>query len=575
MNDIFNKGITYNLIDFSPKEKENNGERETLSKSNTKSPYPGNPQIVATNGHSIVIQRGEKYYAVIKIGQSIKDVHHWYDNKLLSSLLTKGDYILLDEPESYDEPKADESIEKSHVLHKERLIQRRVPVRGANGKVTYRMQWVKASEEPKKERHHSHPEEEHIRPMHHSDDTVEDYKHEHSKDDDPITPVSDDESDEHFSRETPKPEGRRYPSEHLPKKQIRGSEDYIKDMKYYGIPEELEPYMKQLSMENISYSDTNHDGFIVALEGMCNIARLHSHITNKLIKDDIENSDSLLVAKNVQKRTLKITGDRYYDDTPFVILGAHPGILRHALDRVLGKDFANELRGHLSKSNITINTYTDALDDIMKYGYRACTLEDYAQKNLKPENYEKLLETYEMENTNDAIDSIRDLSDEVSTMKEKKAIYAIADRAQAEYEAMGIGLEDPKPCYIAYNPMGGELGGAPDYGDGGVLDVSNEVLKDCTLNTDDTFIKTEPIPKVYDSEHLKDLMILKIAIKDSRTNPDDYSIFQDSKGRIDKDCLKPGGLTGLIPLELQYHNPVVKPEHLTVYNSKIDYSMFE
>jgi hypothetical protein len=56
--------------------------------------------IVASNGRYNVLKKGE-LYTVIKAGEPLTSVKKWKDRRLLSSMLIKGGYDLIDPHEPY------------------------------------------------------------------------------------------------------------------------------------------------------------------------------------------------------------------------------------------------------------------------------------------------------------------------------------------------------------------------------------------------------------------------------------------------------------------------------------------
>lgn len=456
------------------------------------------PMIVATNGKYVVVRRGKIHYAVVEEGKPLRNVE-WHSKKFLYSLLTKARYKTVNPPKLYKE-----QLNKA-ILYKDRLVQKQVPVRGENGKVFYRRQWVKATEED------SNPRESHIKPL-----------------DNNSTSISKNKVDQ---------------------KSLRI------DINDYDIPQSLRDCTSKLDKLIKNLPET------ISSQNLQDISTVVSDSYDKLsdlIQSDIASSEATPLAKNIQKSTLRMIKKQSLQDVPFVSLGTNPSILKYMLDSFLGKDLANSLRKQLNSSNLTINTYLKDIENIKKDGYRCYTIENYVDSSARDEDnkeiHDLLTESYDYTNTEEAIEFLEDSADNLS-FAGSDIINEIATRARAEYKAMGLYLEDPKPCYIAYNPGNSEEGGAPSYGDGGVLEISPNLLKDCTLNIEDTFDRTEPIPKIYGMEHLKDLMILKSALHSGK---DIKASFQD----VSSDWITKS--KGDIPLEIQYHRESISPEYIKI-----------
>jgi hypothetical protein len=245
-------------------------------------------------------------------------------------------------------------------------------------------------------------------------------------------------------------------------------------------------------------------------------------------------------------------------------------MLRNILDNVVGKDLCDRLRADLMGCNLTINTHSDHIDNILKEGYKASTLESYAKSTLSGELYDKVSDVIWGTGRAYFEEGMKELTkiSEDCDYEDSNHVEAIMARAQAEYDAFGLSFEDPKPSYLAFNPIGSLDGACPEYGDGAVMQVSPEILNQCTGNDDDTFATSRPVAKVYDMEHLKDLFILKHALYDYGFQDEYESIFLDKNSPTGLRDEWSSDKMGTIPIELQFHNETVPPEYLSKYHVK-------
>jgi hypothetical protein len=361
LKDVFNKSISYQLIDFSDEKEENEKKIEKSNKESTemddnvewKDSIKGDPVVVATNGTYCVIRRGHKIhaYGIIKIGDPISSIKRWRDKRVLHSMLTKGNYVLLPKPEPYNYDTDNKDLQKSHILHKERLVQKRVPVHHANGSITYRMQWVKVSKEPNKpvvstmhQERPSNPTKNPIPQEGHTETPTE--ESEHTPDADITSPLSD-----------------------IPA--LRGYYKEIDD-----------------TFNGEEYKD--EDSVTGRLNMILSISQKHWSTIKDILLKDCNNDNSVSpFLKDVRKGILKMTRP-----SSFRTLGSHPSILHHALINLLGEDVYKNARSQLVSANLTINTTEEHIPDILKNGYKGKTIMDYIKYHSSEDELEENIRDY-------------------------------------------------------------------------------------------------------------------------------------------------------------------------------------
>lgn len=297
---------------------------------------------------------------------------------------------------------------------------------------------------------------------------------------------------------------------------------------------------------------------------------VHDHIKpiRATLMEDIDSSTSDTFTKNVQKAICEKVDDN------FDCLGMNPKIAKYTITSLLGEDLYNDLKEQLQLSNLTINTYQGHAQDILKNGYTGMNTYHYIKmqtegnKKLQDfalEQYEYLTEMDDKDAIENAILNLSDLYKEKYKKAKKKPEGGanfwseVRDRYIAERDAMCLTFEDRKPCYIAFNPDGGEQGGAPEYGDGTVIQVNDAVLENCTCTDTDSFASASTIPKIYSTDHLKDLYILKCAnifLESGASSGGEFTT--DTWKQCFKNC-------GDLPLEVQYHKSVINKKYLNLY----------
>ena len=228
----------------------------------------------------------------------------------------------------------------------------------------------------------------------------------------------------------------------------------------------------------------------------------------------------------------------------------HPTVAHAAVNKLLGKDKADECRELLKRANLTINCDPDVVDDILTNGYSASTLDSYAEKNLRKDSYEKYKDI--MSQGLDTRSIIREIDKKIDTVdsSDQDTWGNIASRLEAEFYKVGLKADDPKPCYVALNPLGTEDGGCTYYGDAHVI-INNEILHNCTATTNDSFDEeVSNVPKIHDMDHLSDMFLLR----QMENGFDMKDPFKWIRPRYSTD----------IRMELQYHKPKIDTKYITL-----------
>jgi hypothetical protein len=232
-----------------------------------------------------------------------------------------------------------------------------------------------------------------------------------------------------------------------------------------------------------------------------------------------------------------------------ILAGVHPHLAHEAVNNIVGDvDKANGYRGALATSNLTINADHRVLDSIMKEGYKASTMEGYIKKNMGEEAWDKMQDWMGEKDTPGIMEAM-DEDDEYDWSD-------VLDRMDAEYSSIGLEAEDYKPTYVAYNAGGHAEGGAEHFGSG-VIQVSDSILKQCTATYGDSFFDLRNIPSIHSMDHLRDAFLLKQIGKGNLSGewamgvPDDALIGTTAQN---------------IAIELQYHKPMIQPEDMEVTN---------
>jgi len=279
---------------------------------------------------------------------------------------------------------------------------------------------------------------------------------------------------------------------------------------------------------------------------------------DSLIKPGIENRiKSDTSASDVSKeRQLHMLG--YANKRPMYSWLHDKELCKAVNDTIFEPNVLKGLRNSLKSSTLSINMKGNP-DKILSEGYISSNLKSH----LGEEGYNKFISSLG-EDTQ---------PEHVINALEMEHGYAISDRNEVEHDLMGAHpLElDNRPVYVAYNPFNSYRGGAPGFGDpeegGSVITVDSSILPDCTLTTDDSFLYADaidpyksaamPVAKPIDMEHLSEIWInthasqIRNTLKSSgvahpyNTEPnwDNFQNYYDEVHNQDS-----------IQLELQYHN---------------------
>ncbi|MDP4224877.1 MAG: hypothetical protein Q8910_00710, partial [Bacteroidota bacterium] len=323
-------------------------------------------------------------------------------------------------------------------------------------------------------------------------------------------------------------------------------------MKQYGATEDLHDYFDEMESQ-----DWNKRTPIQRYHLAKDIATKHWMKTiHPNLKKSIQMEDI-----DPKIRSMKLSClDSVQSAESISAITAHPVILRHAVDKILGDITASRVRSITKNANLTLNTYTQYVDKITTTGYKPRQPDKYLEKHVGKEDAEFYREIEESEDLDDdeKLDAISDrYRNLLRTDKTKARMWnSVRNRLEAEM-AVGVPFESYKPAYFALNPDGDPKGAAYNsYGDGTCLEVDKSILRDCTANLGDTYYTTRPIPSVQDMNHLNDAHILRI-INDKM--PSKKDIFNN-----DDWANSPKTWDVDYSAEVLYHRPQVDPKYFKV-----------
>lgn len=278
-------------------------------------------------------------------------------------------------------------------------------------------------------------------------------------------------------------------------------------------------------------------------------SNMYSHCAS-IIKDttmesinNMKTPDTLV--RNVQKGILGRVGSYSYGS-----LGTNPKILKHSLMAILGRDRYNEMSEELRGSNLTINLPSSVVTNVMDNGYSGKNLMDLLKAHLEdPDEALSIIDDIcrETGEPSEQLEMLIDTSDDLD-----EDWLDVIDRLEAEFNAMGLGLEDRKPCYIAFNPGGSPGGVAKFYGDSAV-EVSPELLQHCTMTESDSFDTDHAVPRIESIDHLSDLYLLRCCMDKPEQMANLDPNWKDFWRNV---------TSGDIPLEIQYHQSTIEPKYL-------------
>jgi len=264
----------------------------------------------------------------------------------------------------------------------------------------------------------------------------------------------------------------------------------------------------------------------------------HEHTIKKHVEEHIKSSTDDEFVRNVQIGALK-NGDMH-------LVALHPQIAKHTLDKILGKNLADKFRKDLDVSTLSVNFPGMHRDSIQKDGYTASTMHSYIERRDGEAGLKELDKILNSGKTSHEM--VRDLYE---------FDPEVGERADAEYTAVGLKPTDRKPTYIALNHNNRPDGAAPYYGNRWMkITDEDNVLNHCTATYDDSFATTKSIAKVFSKDHLKDMFIMKMVSK----HPDMKYIVKHGE----EDYPEWHAYAGEIPIELQYHQPKLNPDQFTI-----------
>lgn len=436
-----------------------------------------------------------------------------------------------------------------------KLVKRQVQVKGKNGKIFSRMQWVnphdastghgvrhitseKGLHEAMKDGVDKHPS------FHHAlkDQAVDMDNHDFDKHVGFHVPETKESAESFHSREGN--EGR-----HIGHGGVDTHEQ--KRINFALHEHDAHPELNTLKQTVSKVAELGHGGGHskgAILRKMTSEVLKHEDTIRKHVSEFIDgDKDVPDHIKTIQNRTLK-NGDV---EGNWSVLSMHPHVLSHVIDNLLG-DEAQTYRDAL-KGDLTINFGDQALEGVGTDGYRASTPTSYLSTHIGPEaavKYNEIMSS--TANDRERINAIEQHMEHLDNSgNEDESMYwgDILARVEAEHDSIGLKLDDPRPVYIAFNAGNDPSGGAVEYGDHH-LSVKNpeSILKHCTASIDDTFYETGSIPKVWNMDHLTDMMICKGLLSNS-TAKSPQELIRTTKG--------------MIPIEVQYH-------HQSMNNSMYD-----
>lgn len=437
---------------------------------------------------------------------------------------------------------------KKGTLNTSKLVRKPVQVRGKNGKIFTRMQWVDPHDASvghgvrkitsKEGYHHALQQGIHKHP--HFKQAMKDQnvhiQHHDSEHHPPFYLPETHESSDRFSVDS------HHHAEHAPHGMKHSSHKVLESK------EDIQPNYHTAVKDTKTLIDSiaTHDSSHHSLQGIEEVFENHLESAHKLfegIEDGIRSHEDDLRMKNTKLAclaTVEANYNRYKRQDHInrrkpIMTALHPDVAEHTCKKVLGDKYDYYMK-KMENANITINYDRHWKDDIFREGYKAATLLSHVEKHMGQdavEHVEELLEHY----------------DDTEEIAEKLWDYdeyewdGIEERMLAEYHSIGLEAVDQKPTYIAFNPTGHKAGGAPTFGDG-VIEVDESILSKCTSTMDDSFFDQRAVPSIRDMDHLKHIYMLRM-------------IHGDSEDTLDSEPS-----LGTIPIELQYHESVIEPHLL-------------
>lgn len=423
-------------------------------------------------------------------------------------------------------------LAKASTLDTSKLIQKPVLVRGNDGRVFTRKQWVSPGESP-----------------------TSDKDKKPKKVDEPKKPKSIDSSIANTPKPKEEPSKAAEIHDKATEQKVKTQEDIrIIDMGNDPISKDSsfttkefinnyskDPMVDYIIKESIHKHESKESNPKYILSELRN--KVSFRDIKAVVSSKINQSTHDIIAKHMQKQALE-NGHMNHS----LSMAGHPDIAREVVNKVLGKELADSFRNDMAEANISINFPSHYKEVIEEKGYFASTPEKYIKDNMSDESmdaYNEILNG-DYESESERIEALFE-----SDKMENDEVYV---RANAEHEALGIKLEDFKPTYMAFNAVNNPTGGAKGYG-ARWMKVQESTLRNSTVTLDDTFHEKRSFAKVWDIDHLKDIFILKsvemyrgLDIRDSQNNGSPWY----ARASLD------------IPLEIQLHERSISPRKFDI-----------
>lgn len=430
-------------------------------------------------------------------------------------------------------------------LNTAKLVKKPILVRGKDGKVFTRMQWVSPGELPKADRHKKAEGKKDKKPR---------MKLKPAKPE--ITPEEAEETLAKLKEFLGKKDALKE-KQVAEKEVIKRGEDPISTESDITTKEFVRKYSSNSSIEyliqrNIMSLDTSdHKGNIRGILSKIAV-KFSARDIDVVVEDKIKTGSHDIMAKRMQLQALKDGRIRHN-----LSIAGHPDIAKATVDKLLGRTLAESFRRDMKDANLTINFPTRNVESIREKGYVAATAESYVRDNNVGgvDGLERFHEVVngDYDSEEERIRAFKTLEDEGG----EENFFEVYVRAKAEHEALGLKLADDKPTYIAFNPMNNPSGGAIGYGSRHLKITDTSVLRHSTVTMDDSFFDTRAFAKVWSMEHLKDIFILKTI---EQYNGDITKSYEEGNDPWYKN-------QGDIPLELQYHKGEMSPRQFKIENT--------
>lgn len=439
---------------------------------------------------------------------------------------------------------------KKSELNTAKLVKKPILVRGKDGKVFTRMQWVSPGELPKADRHKKVEDKKDKKPR---------MKLKPAKPE--ITPEEAEETLAKLKEFLGKKDALKE-KQVAEKEVIKRGEDPISTESDITTKEFVRKYSRDSSIEYLIQRNV----VPVDLEKY-RVTANHKAMLNKLgvqfsardleaaTADKIKTSTHDIMAKRAQMQALKDGRMRHN-----MSMASHPDIAKAVVDKIVGREIAESFRRDMKDANLTINFPTKNVDGIRENGYVASTAESYVRDNAiggvqGMDKYKEILNG-DYDSEEERIQAFRDVGGQDEDWG-GETFFDVYVRAKAEHEALGMKMSDEKPTYIAFNPMNNPSGGAVGYGARHLKITDPSVLRHSTMTMDDSFFDTRAFAKIWSMEHLKDIFILKAIEK--------YD--GDITKSYEEGSLPWYSRMGDIPLELQYHKGELSPKQFEIENT--------